>query len=39
MALLGDGTYTAVTPPAGQPPLNSQQLLLDRYTSQEGLGL
>lgn len=35
MELQSDGTYVPVTPPAGQPPLNSQQFLLDYYTNQE----
>ena len=39
MELLSDGTYAPVAPPAGQPAVNSQQALLDRYTSQEALGL
>jgi polyphosphate kinase len=38
MELSSDGTYAPVSPPAGQPPMNSQQFLLDYYTSQERLG-
>jgi polyphosphate kinase len=34
MELRSDGTYERVSPPAGEPPLNSQQFLLDHYTSQ-----
>ena len=33
MELRGDGTYERTVPPPGQAPLNSQQLLLDYYTS------
>jgi polyphosphate kinase len=33
MELRSDGSYERVAPPPGQPPLNSQQFLLDYYTS------
>lgn len=36
MQLLSDGTYAPVTPAAGQPAVNSQQVLLDHYTSHAG---